>query len=123
MKPGYAAALALVGWYLMVPPARTVGGNMLVASHAPMRGWMRIGKSFDSLTDCEKAREKTQKNVQNAKEAALENAANMDANPSNQDLAGYEAAREIKCMSNDDPRIKGRGISVSPAWSRFLPAK
>jgi hypothetical protein len=48
MKPRHAAALALVGWYLMVPPRVYNAGNMLhIEIKAPLSKWERWG-SFDS---------------------------------------------------------------------------
>ena len=123
MKPRHAAALALVSWFLMMPPPYTEGGKAFVDLHASVRRWTRIGKvSFDSVADCDKARETMQKNIQTAEEAGLEKAARMDANPRDQDLAEYEAARQMKCVSRDDPRIRGIAIPFNPAWSRFIPA-
>ena len=120
MNLRHAAALALVGWYLMMPPVNTEGGKAFVDLHASVQRWTRTG-DFDSFADCDKAREKTQQNVQTAEERGLENAARMDANPPDQDLAEYEAARQMKCVSKDDPRIKGIAIPPNPAWFRFIP--
>jgi hypothetical protein len=122
MKPRHAAALALVGWYLMVPPVSTYNGKAYVDSYASLRRWTRIGVSFDSVTDCGQASEKTRKNVRNAEEDELESAAEQDANPGDQTLAGYEAVRQVKCFSKDDPRIKGVAIPMNRAWFRFIPA-
>ena len=119
----HAAALAHVGWYLMIPPVSTYNGEAHIDSHASVRSWTRIGRSFDSSADCEKAKEKSQKNVQDAEGRGLESAARMDANPDDQALAGYEAARHMKCVSKDDPSIKGIAIPFNPAWSRFNPGK
>jgi hypothetical protein len=65
-----------------------------------------IGSRYDSITDCEKAMRKSQKQAQHDKDAELESAAEMDANPTNQVLATLEAARLLKCVSTDDPRLK-----------------
>jgi hypothetical protein len=43
MKACHAAALALVGWYLMVPPGREF--------NAPFKYWLQQG-SFDSAKEC-----------------------------------------------------------------------
>jgi hypothetical protein len=110
-----------VGWYLMILPVSTYNGEASVDSHASVRSWTRIGTSFDSATDCETAKERSQKNVQDAEEHGLESAARMDANPDDQALARYE--RQMKCVWKDDPRIKGIAIPLNPAWSRFIPAK
>jgi len=49
MKLRHSAALALVGWYLMTPPA--IRGNS-----APFTEWGTAG-TFDSGDECEKARQ------------------------------------------------------------------
>lgn len=53
MKPHHAAALALVGWYLMVPPLDSKG-NVLLS--APFNAW-EIEMHFDQAGDCEAARQ------------------------------------------------------------------
>jgi hypothetical protein len=66
MKPRHAAALALVGWYLMTPPCRTVslwhsggaaGGSCHIESQAPLQQWTRVPdrQEFEYKTDCERA--------------------------------------------------------------------
>src|ERR1700730_14398252 len=51
MKPGHAAALALVGWYLMVPPP-VLHSSVPVDSDAPLSKW-RIFSIHDSAAECE----------------------------------------------------------------------
>jgi hypothetical protein len=48
MKPRHAAALALVGWYLVLPPKE----GLIVKPAAPMRDW-KIEQSFKTLRECE----------------------------------------------------------------------
>jgi len=48
MNPRHAAALALVGWYLMMPP---LGGGKVDAT-APLRRWRQFN-AFDSAHACE----------------------------------------------------------------------
>ena len=48
MNLRHAAALALVGWYLMVPPFQRGGVNL----DAPLRSWRLFG-SYDTANDCE----------------------------------------------------------------------
>jgi len=50
MKPRHAAALALVGCFLMVPPTRLRIGPQLSISRGELRG------EFDSIRACEDAR-------------------------------------------------------------------
>ena len=52
MNPRHAVALALVGWYLMVPPQLVVGGRVLSYDlNAPFSKWEQ-GGSFDSAEEC-----------------------------------------------------------------------
>jgi hypothetical protein len=48
----HAAALALVGWYLIDPPLSP--DKKLVAGYAPLSKWYIRG-AYDSVTDCDKA--------------------------------------------------------------------
>ena len=50
MKPRHAAAVALVGWYLMVPPLTNKGTS--TDTTAPPSRW-RVMKSFASAPECE----------------------------------------------------------------------
>ena|SRR5208282_4211773 len=103
MNSRHGCALALVGWYLMTPPVSTSydGNKAFVNSQAPIRQW-KIGGTFGSSVDCEKAREKSQKNAQHDEEHQLENAARMDANIDDRAIAAFEASRLVKCVSTDE---------------------
>jgi hypothetical protein len=50
MKPRHAAALALVGWYLMVPPRQSDGWPDLAA---PVSEWTALGDGFADIESCE----------------------------------------------------------------------
>ena len=50
MDPRHVAALALVGWYLMVPPLQGAAVNIT----APIAKW-EIKQSFDSAARCDDA--------------------------------------------------------------------
>jgi hypothetical protein len=43
MKPRHAAALALVGWYLLVPPPKSLC-NQTADLHAPLSKWVTVEK-------------------------------------------------------------------------------
>src|SRR3979490_3004768 len=51
MKPRHAAALVLVGWYLMTPPVRP-DGSVNVA--APLSKW-KTSNTYDAADECKKA--------------------------------------------------------------------
>jgi hypothetical protein len=112
MKPRHATALALVGWYLMVPPQLVVGGRVLSYDlNAPFSKWEQ-GGSFDSAEECNRGWAQH-----------LDLANNLaNAPTSEHDLRKYgvtrkqdkvfsyvqiEAARMARCIASDDPRLKG----------------
>jgi len=81
ITPRHAAALALVGWYLMVPPMGYKGNQ------AGLYGWY-IVHSYDTAQACEEA------------------PANGET-----DLPPLPSGRKVKwagsiCVASDDPRLK-----------------
>lgn len=89
MKPGHAAAFALIGWYLMSPPMQ--GGW----SHesAPLSQWEIIG-SFDTAKECN---------------MILQDDAESRATITT--LATPEPllrASAMACFATEDPRLKGK---------------
>ena len=81
----HAAALALVGWYLMLPPPnpRAFGG---VDDDAPIVQW-KLFDSYDSAMECKMAAER------------------MVASG---DSTGVVEAqlKQARCIATDDPRLK-----------------
>jgi len=62
MKLRHAAVLALVGWYLMMPPYRTwkeAGG----LDDPPLSLWIQEGQ-FDTATECQQALERSFESIQ-----------------------------------------------------------
>jgi hypothetical protein len=97
MKSRHAAALALVGWYLMFPPidpkTRFRSFDPTVTEQqpdlkAPLHTWW-IADTFDSLDQCR---------------AAI---TSMKPKPT-----GFWS--NIRCVSSDDPRLKGRQLNFVP---------
>jgi hypothetical protein len=91
MKLRHAAALALVGWYLLVPP--WVAPNQFDAT-APLAQWPQV-KSFDSAAACEQHRLGAFRHFSANKEKLDEAAAEYNARL-------YRAAL---CVETDDPRL------------------
>jgi len=60
MKSRHAAALALVGWYLIAPPTKQspTSGAVSLDVSAPLAKWQRID-SFDTAAECRAAQAKT----------------------------------------------------------------
>ena len=130
MKPRHAAALALVGWYLMAPPIRPGSG---VDLSAPISRWALNGE-FDSAGACDEARvqrierartraariqgklDSIDKEVE-SKSTPAQQAADLNKvnelnkqleKPELDKLANYVASmRAAQCIATDDPRLKG----------------
>jgi hypothetical protein len=96
MKPCYVAALALVGWYLMMPPV--IPDTHRVNRDAPLSQW-RIAHKFPKSAGCENAKHR-------AREAGMVAQANGEAprRLANPDLTCVRCAAE--CVEDSDPRLK-----------------
>jgi hypothetical protein len=93
MKLRHTAALALVGWYLMVPPGPIHPDPILPAiSKWEMRG------SFDTAIECEDKRGMETIRTANA----IKDGRDLNA-PETQMAAQYMLAQ---CIASDDPRLK-----------------
>jgi hypothetical protein len=92
MKPRHAAALALVGWYLMVPPTTTVDAP-------PFKYW-RQEASFDSAHECKVGRDAYINHYERMSEKDWNE---WDAWFFNK----YTNAEHSLCAASDDPRLKG----------------
>jgi len=90
MKPHHAAALALVGWYLMVPP-RVIQSQTTEQQTfdygAPLSKWT-VSSAYDAAHECEGAK-----------------FLNREGHKQNSDplKAAFDAAQ---CIATDDPRLK-----------------
>jgi len=118
MKLRHAAALALVGWYLMSPLIDYDNGKVLV--DAPLKFWTQEG-SFDTAKECGAQRKKDYEWMFDweIKESA-KSEAQRDRDDTRTDAEskwkpgtarknrgiGLRAAEEAKCIASDDPRLK-----------------
>jgi hypothetical protein len=103
MTPRHAAALALVGWYLMVPPP--IAKNGLVEDSPSLSAWTRFGsRLYRSEHECEDARTRIGAHPRSGRFVTPEGqevsisvmptfAAQLDA---------------IRCVATDDPRLKAK---------------
>ena len=106
MNIRHGAALALVGWYLMMPPFIRVGPDprdpsrdrVVPDSDAPLRKWFWSG-SFDSVDACQRSQEKEIAEMQTRSLAQPVPPAEIDRNVE-------MAFREARCIASDDPRLK-----------------
>jgi hypothetical protein len=79
-----AVTLALVGWYLMVPPKAGV--------HAPLSEWVTLF-SFDTALECHRA------------DIAMIQVLEKYKKPESAQI--LEAMTDSECIASDDPRLKG----------------
>ncbi len=118
MKLRHAAALAVVGWYLMVPPPgqpRSTGANTAPPNdNAPLNQWT-IRNSYDSAQACEAAKQKDRDtattNVDKQHHLAEQRQGLWPNNFSDQGFLvadQLEYATEALCISTDDPRLKSK---------------
>jgi hypothetical protein len=98
MKPRHAAALALVSWYLIMPPS--------FDSTTPLSKWNRIG-TFDSIDKCASFKLTVQQEISDpAGQEKIRKEAAKTGKPWNRDLA-ISRSKAAQCVSSDDLRLKG----------------
>ena len=104
MESGHAAALALVGWYLMMPPLYWSKAN---PPTAPLRQWTVFGR-YDSAQEGSDERTKM---IRVQSMALLSDLAEgvSDANRPSLSLDFKHA----QCITSDDPRLKENSAPVS----------
>jgi hypothetical protein len=90
MKLPHPAVLALVGWYLMVPPI--VDGRAVI--DAPVSRWI-VNTPFDSASECDKAQAIL---VRGGKR-------DFDKNPFGTNAVAMSFT-QAQCIASDDPRLK-----------------
>jgi hypothetical protein len=97
MKPRHTAALALVGWYLMMPPPYWSKTN---PRNVPLKEWTLFGR-YDSAQECSDERSKM---IRVQSMALLSDLAESvsDANRPSLSLDFKHA----QCIASDDPRLK-----------------
>ncbi len=99
MNPRHAAALALVGWYLMVPPA--IPGTNEVNQSAPLSQW-KIGRIFPRNQGCEAAKERLHQQAL----AAQTQRDVLVGRRSQRDPESHCVLCKAQCVVSDDPRLK-----------------
>ena len=107
MNPRHAAALALVGWYLMIPP----GANNGLPFDAPISQWRHIG-SLDSAAECERILTKLRNDssAETKPEIKAWHAKYDDVHTGRvlHALAVEKTTKAAQCIASDDPRLKGK---------------
>jgi len=105
MNLRHAAATALVGWYLLIPPVfSAMGGHPRAFNelNAPLNRW-DIQASFDSETSCVKEKERIRNEAPLRIRFAHEHP-DQDQNGNIEAVA--EAWQRSECVASDDSRLK-----------------
>jgi hypothetical protein len=104
MKLRHAAALALVGWYLMLPPEQysKEHDRMFPDEDAPISQWEIIG-SFDTAAQCKTASE--QAFSQAGERAREEKRKNPRSKISEEEYDRFYFSDGGNCIATDDPRL------------------
>jgi len=105
MKLRHAAALAIVTWYLMIPPIDV--GNK-VNWRAPLLKWKR-GMSFDSEKECDESLKDAIDNPMTLSEYQAAEKATLKAKMHPLSRAEMtKRTQESVCISADDPRLNAK---------------
>jgi|HubBroStandDraft_6_1064221.scaffolds.fasta_scaffold202208_4 hypothetical protein len=100
MKPRHAAALALVGWYMMLPPIPQ-DSSLLADPTPPLSVWF-LKQSFDTAKECERAR----KTEDHEAELQMHDLAKSHAIETNMERAQFLLQRIFsQCIATNDPRL------------------
>jgi hypothetical protein len=97
----HAAALVLVGWYLLAPPVYKPKDSAespfkpFTDLAAPLSAWTNYG-GFDSASDC--TSERAQRVARAERDAAIPSKTNAA-------VAIIESWQHMECVSTDDPRL------------------
>ena len=102
LKSRHLAALAIVGWYLMMPPdsARIPHD---VDSETPLSRWITV-TSFDTEDTCEKALTDLQNNQQDP--ITLDKTGKLKRLQKNDAALGKARSLNAACVASDDIRLK-----------------
>jgi hypothetical protein len=112
MKSLHAATLALVGWYLMLPPLQFVGpandpySLAIVDGAAPLSRWLPM-MTFKTLQECDNFSTRLARNMRKSVKTE-------------RDKRDVETLIRIwlgkyQCVTSDDPRLKGKLGRPEPA--------
>jgi len=103
-KSRHVAALALVGWYLMMPPDSAKVPHS-VDSDVPLSHWIVVA-TFAASDDCEKALADLQKTEQDP--ISLDKTGKLARFQKHDEALGKARAVNAACVESDDFRLNGK---------------
>jgi len=105
MKLRHAAALALLGWYLIAPQiVNPLGRKPYVDTHAKYRAW-GVLHTFESQDKCKRARRIAQVAAQNRIPISFSGPLPAWWQENNPPIYWLVQQAEAECISTDDPRL------------------
>ncbi len=102
LKFSHAAALALVGWYLLMPPIVIEGDKAKIDGSVALSKWDRGDRVYETESACEET---------NARLRAIAERHKNWIGPSGSVTAAsdrYVLLTNQRCIATDDPRLKGK---------------
>jgi hypothetical protein len=102
MNVRHAAALALVGWYLMLPPLPQ--GKTAIDTSAPIGTWL-ILSSHDSAEGCEHAKAEALQKYSESTVRKVGVTAPTQTEVYHEPIVGMHAPLFATCIGTDDPRL------------------
>lgn len=96
MTVRHAAAIALVGWYLIVPRYDPSG---FVLDKAPVSAW-KVYNEYDSPAQCEEVRQQIARIARDSIDEQEQRG------ETEQGLSQAVVALSARCIASDDPRLK-----------------
>jgi hypothetical protein len=105
MRPQHTCALALVVWYLLIPPVFSAMGTHSRSFNdlsAPLNKW-DIWAKFDTHTNCQKENQHLRTEAPLRLKFAHEH---PDQDPNGNLVVVSEAWQLAECVASDDPRLK-----------------
>jgi hypothetical protein len=98
MKPRHAAALAFMGWYLLLPPL--VNAPYKVDTEAPLTSW-KVYQTFDTREECDKSLLATK--------AKYQHTATAPVGAIKKGTRAFALQMTFaRCVSSDNPMLKAR---------------
>ncbi len=99
MKLRHAAALALVGWFLMLAPRTSDSLPVTYDTSVPLNTWTRIG-SYDTPAECDEGKKEVPAEILQAEAGRSEEQKKL----ANETIVNLLKAST--CIATDDPRLK-----------------
>jgi hypothetical protein len=112
MRSRHASALAIVLWYLMIPP---IGADNKIDPRAPLPQW-RKGVGFESQKQCDDSLKEAIQNPMTPAEYQAAAKATRQAKMKPLSMAEMtKRTAESLCVAGDDPRLKAKAkVNAAP---------